>query len=169
MPYLKAGIVTRIEIDRIKNDLNYLDKFFNLNLFCNGNNVFLLKKNILRENLVSFRKEFMNITNYRGDSLNNCEAYSLEIDVNKMLENEIYLSDDGKKFYFENFENMKFDTDQCYYKDKKISMLIFFIPIFWDINKIVAEDFDIITVTVNNLTRLALKNKLKDACWFAVI
>lgn len=124
---------------------------------------------MLKNNLISFREELLILSEGKCDSLNNCEAYCLEININKMLENEIYLTKDNKKFYFQNYENMKFDTDSCIYNDGKIIITIFFIPIIWDINKIIAEDFNSITTIVNNLTRKAMKNTLKDASWFTVI
>ena len=86
-----------------------------------------------------------------------------------MLESKIYLTEDNKNFYFGNYKNMKFETDICIYDAGNISLKIFFIPIFWDINRVIAEYLNNITTTVNNLTRKAMKNILKDASWFTII
>lgn len=170
MGYIKSGIATRIEILKNKEVSScYIEKNFNMELFDNHDNVFLLKKEVLQQNLIEYRKEFLLLSEGKCDSLDSCEAYCLEININKMLENKIYLTEDNKNFCFGNYKNMRFETDRCIYDDGNILLKIFFIPIFWDINRVIAEDLNNITTTVNNLTRKAMKNILKDASWFTII
>lgn len=170
MGYLKIGIVTRIEIIKNKElSQNYIKQNFNLNLFNPNEKTYLLKPEVLKKNLTDYRQELMELSEGECDSLDNCEAYCLEINVNKMLENEIYLTEDNKKFYFANYENMNFETDVCTYKTKKMTLKIFFIPVFWDVNWVTFENLNNITTIVNNLTRKAMKNILKDASWFTII
>ena len=170
MGYVKSGIVTRIEILNENKDSNYIvKKYFNVDLYNQKGNIYFLKEKILQQNLKSVREEFLLFSEGKCDSLDNCEAYCLEINVNKMLQNKIYLTEDNKNFCFGNDKNMKFETDICIYDNRKISLKIFFIPIFWDINRVIAEDLNNITTTVNNLTRKAMKNILKDASWFTII
>lgn len=170
MGYVKSGIVTRIEILNENKDSNYfVKKYFNVDLYNQKGNIYFLKEKILQQNLKFFREEFLLFSEGKCDSLDNCEAYCLEINVNKMLQNKIYLTEDNKNFCFDNDKNMEFETDICIYDNRKISLKIFFIPIFWDINRVIAEDLNNITTTVNNLTRKAMKNILKDASWFTII
>ncbi|MGM9879078.1 MAG: hypothetical protein ACI31R_03545 [Bacilli bacterium] len=170
MGYLKSGIVTRIEIlNKGEESIDYIRKNFNLELFTKKDNIYLLKEKILKQNLSLFREEFLSFSERKCDSLDNCEAYCLETNINKLLMNEIYLTKDNKNFYFENYENMKFETDECIFDNKKVLLKIFLIPIFWDINKIEAENLNNIITTVNNLTRKAMKNILKNASWFTII
>lgn len=170
MGYIKSGIVTRIEILKNEEESScYIENNFNMDLFDNHDNVFLLKQEVLQQNLIEYREEFLLFSEGKCDSLDDCEAYCLEISINKMLESKIYLTEDNKNFYFGNYKNMKFETDICIYDAGNISLKIFFIPIFWDINRVIAEYLNNITTTVNNLTRKAMKNILKDASWFTII
>ena len=170
MGYIKSGIVTRIEILKNKEESScYIEKNFNIELFDNYDNVFLLKKEVLQQNLIEYRREFLLLSEGKCDSLDACEAYCLEININKMLDSKIYLTEDNKNFCFGKDKNMKFETDICLYDNRKISLKIFFIPIFWDINRVIAEDLNNVTTTVNNLTRKAMKNILKDTSWFTII
>ncbi len=170
MSYIKGGIVTRIDTSKNKEAaLEFLEENFDLNLFTNNSDSYLLKEKKLQENLIKFRQEFLDFTMGKGDSLNSCEAYCLEVDVDKMLESGIYLTDDNTKFYFGIDKTKKFETDFCHYYKRKFSLSLFFIPVFWDVNWIEAEDFYIMSVTVNNLTRKAMKNPLKNASWVTII
>ena len=169
MSYIKGGVVTRIENNISKNNTQELENLFDLTLFNKKDNDYLLKEQILNENLIDFRKEYLSFSNFKGDSLNNCEAYALEIDVDKMLENYIYLTEGNKKFFFKNHEEYIFETDYFMCTDEKNSFGLYLIPIFWDINEVKTENFSNVMNFVNNLTRKALNNKLKDACWFSVI
>lgn len=169
MSYIKGGVVTRIENTNHKNNNKELETFFDLNLFNENGNDYLLKEKLLNENLKDFREEYLSLSNFKGDSLSNCEAYVLEKDVNKLLDNYIYLIDGNKRFFFKNHEEYIFETDYFMYTDEKNSFALYLIPIFWDINKVKTENFSNVINFVNNLTRKALNNKLKDACWFSVI
>lgn len=170
MSYIKSGIVTRIDIvKKNKESLDYINKSFDLNLFNKVNNHYLLKEDILQKNLYSYKNEYMSFSEKENDSLNNCEAYTLETDINTLLTKKIHLQDFNKKYYFEDFEDFIFEVDYCNYLNNKININLLLIPIFWDINKAVSEDFALITVTVNNLTRKAMKNVLKGASWFTII
>ena len=169
MSYIKGGVVTRIENTNHKNNKQNIDNFFDLTLFNKNDNDYLLKEKILNENLKDFREEYLSLSNFKGDSLNNCEAYVLEKDVNELLDNYIYLIDGNKRFFFKNHEEYIFETDYFMYTDEKNSFALYLIPIFWDINKVKIENFSNVINFVNNLTRKALNNKLKDACWFSVI
>ena len=88
---------------------NFLFFFFDLTLFNKKDNDYLLKEKILNENLKDFREEYLSLSNFKGDSLNNCEAYVLEKDVNELLDNYIYLIDGNKRFFFKNHEELGID------------------------------------------------------------
>ncbi|MGN0992405.1 MAG: hypothetical protein ACI4PE_00475 [Bacilli bacterium] len=170
MGYVKSGIVTRIEIlNENKDSTSFIRKNFNLDLYTQKGNIYFLKEKILQQNLKSFREEFLLFSEGRSDSLDSCEAYCLEIDVNKMLQNKIYLIKDNKSFCFDNYVNMKFETDEFVFSDKKVLLRIFLIPIFWDIDKVETVCLNNTILLVNNLTRKAMKNILKDASWVTII
>lgn len=170
MSYIKYGIVTKIKI--VKNDKQseeYIKNNFNLNLYIKEKNTYYLKEEILNENIKKFRTEFLELTNNEGDSLNNCEAFCLETTANKLLKNKIFLCQNNEKFYFSKYEDFKFETDNLIYKNKKVKIKIYFVSVFWDINRIQAEDFSNISNIINKLTRISLKNTLKDASFFTIV
>lgn len=169
MAYIKGGIVTRVENIKIRKKNFCISSIFDVSLFEKKENIYLLKNSVLNDNLCDFRKELMSFTNFKGDSLENCEAYCLEISVDKLLENDICLTKDNKKFIFNSYEDFEFETDHFFYKDNVISFDVYFIPIFWDINRVDAENFNNMINFVNNLTRKAMNNKLKGACCFSII
>ena len=57
----------------------------------------------------------------------------------------------------------------CHYIDDNVYLKFSLIPVFWDTNRVECEDFINTMITVNNLTRKAMKNVLKGASWFSVI
>ena len=156
MSYLKYGIVTKIE------DLNnnFINNNFNLKLYKKDNNYYHIKEDVLNKNIKPFRKEIMNLSNNKGDSINSCEAYCLNTTADELLEHEIHFIND--KYYFEGY-NFLFDTEEiCYLTDKEFLKLNF-ISLFWDINKVECDDFNLIASFLNNLLKKALTNCLKDA------
>ena len=50
-----------------------------------------------------------------------------------------------------------------------IVMGIFMIPIFWDIYRVIVENFEMISELINGILRKSMKNPLKDASFFTVV
>lgn len=163
MGYLKGGIVTRIDVldscgcDRVSG-------LFDLELFDFNCDVYMLKESVLMDNFWTFHDEYMKMTEGVGDSIKNCEASFFDIDIHKLKFKKVLLSDDNKKFYFSDFVK-KFDTEVVYF----FGLRIYFISIYWNINKIQCEDFSDISLFVNNLTHNSLENKLKGASWISIL
>lgn len=167
--FIKGGIITRIDI--IKNEsqaVKYIEKHFNTNLLEKLNKSFSIRQNILIKNLINYRKELLNITENNGDSLNNHEAYTLGEIIDKLLKEGIYLTKDNKKYYFNNKKEIQFETEFTIKETNKFKIIIYFIPIIWDINRIIIEDSNFLSLILNNLTKKALTNPLKDITWFTV-
>ena len=169
MAYIKNGIVTRIDVCGENNDLSYVNKLFDLSIYEKVDNKYLLFEDVLQDNFKSYRTEYLEFSCYSGDSLSCCESYCLNVDINKLLDNKIHLTKDNKNYYFENYEDVLFDTDVCHYIDDNVYLKFSLIPVFWDTNRVECEDFINTMITVNNLTRKAMKNVSKGASWFSVI
>lgn len=170
MAYIKYGIVTKIKIIKNIDKSNiFIKKTFNLNLYTKKDKTYYLKEEVLSSNIKSFRKEVMKYTNNVGDSLNNCEAYSLEIPINKLINNNIKLISYNEKYSFSCNKSIKFETDQTIISDNDIKIKLFIIPIFWDINSVTFENPVKISNFINNLTKKAMNNTLKDASFLVVI
>lgn len=170
MSYIKCGIVTKIEMFNCnKSTLDFLTSSFNLRLFSYKDNTYFLKESFLKENLFLFREEFLKFSNKYGDSINDSVAYCLNTYGDKLINNEIFLCNNNEKFYFANYNSFKFDTDVINFTIDKTSIKIFFIPIFWDINKIEAEDFSFVSMLVDKFIRSAMNNVLKDASIFTIV
>ena len=170
MSYVKVGVVTKIEI--LKNEKEstlYLKNLLNFDLYDKKNNCYFIKKSVLNNNIYNFRKEFLRFVNNRGDSMSDYEAYYLNTDVNNLLNNLIVFEDSYEKYYFENHKDFVFSTDSICYSNKKVFIKLHFIAIFWDINKIIAEDFSDISLLINNLIRFSINNCLKNASWCAIV
>ena len=169
MSYIKCGIVTKISIEKNKKYASqYIDKTFNTKLYNKYDSNYYLKKAILSTNIESYREEFMSYTNFYGDSLSDCEAYCLETSIDDVIKRKIVLCQNNEKYYFSGY-NFKFNTDEVIISSSKFSIKLFVIPIFWDIYKVVAEDFEMISMLVNNLIRKCMTNPLKDASFFTVV
>jgi len=163
MGYIRGGIVTRIETCN-SSDMEVVRNLFDLKLFDFNDDVYLLKKDIFSDNFWILRDEYLGFTCNKGDSIKNCEACYLNIDIHKLRKNKVILSNNNKSFYFSSFSKL-FETDVVYFNNIKIH----FISIYWDVNKIFSEDFSSCSLFVNNLTHNALKNILKGATWFTVL
>ena len=50
-----------------------------------------------------------------------------------------------------------------------LSIKIFMIPIFWDIYRVIVENFEMVSELINNLIHKCIKNPLKDASFFTVV
>lgn len=174
MPYIKSGIVTRIEIKKGRQrSIKFIEKNFNINFFDidKDNGKYLLKEDIFNENIKSYRKEYLSFTRDRekSDSLDSCEAYCLEKNINNILDNKIYFIDGNRRYLFEGDDSFIFSADKCFYEEGGMKLVIYFVAVFWDISIFKSADFSNITITVNNLTRKAMKNVLKDVSWFTII
>ena len=165
MSYLKYGIVTKIE----NTESDVVKNIFNLKLYKQKRNYYLLKESILNKNLKEFRKEIISLSKGQGDSINNCEAYCLETNADLLLENKIHYIDNDDKYYFENHEDFVFDFEKAYYFTDKICLKLNYLSLFWDTNKITIEDFIALDSFLNNISKKALNNCLKEASLFTII
>ncbi len=170
MAYIKCGVVTKINIEKNKKQaIDYLNKSFNLELYKKNKNSYYLNSDILSSNIKDFRNEFLEFSSFYGDSLDDCEAYCLETSIDKLIKKKIYLCNDNEKYYFSNYENHKFDTDEVIVTTSNFSIKIFMIPIFWDIYRVIVENFEMVSELINNLIHKCIKNPLKDASFFTVV
>lgn len=167
MGYIKCGIVTRIDI--VSGDSDCLSDFFDLSLYKRIGDRYFICDDILQDNLVSYREEFLKFSFFHGDSLDSSDAYCIGTGINELLRNKIYLTRENSYYYFEGHLDYLLDADVCFFKFNNTLFRFFVIPVFWDINRVDSECFDFVSITVNNLTRSAMKNVLKDASWFYVI
>ena len=169
MAYIKCGIITKISIEKNRTKaMEYISNSFNTELFNRYDDNYYLKKDILNNNIESYREEFMSYTNFYGDSLCDCEAYCLETTIDNVIKSKIVLCQRNEKYYFSGY-SLKFNTDEVIMTTNKFSIKLFMIPIFWDVYRIIAEDFEMISVLVNNLIRKCMTNPLKDASFFSVV
>lgn len=170
MSYIKYAVVTKINysIDK-KEVLKHIKNDFNMQMYTKKDNSYLLKKELLNKYIKDLRSEFLKLTNNYGDSLNNCEAYCIEEDINKVINSEIVLISNNEKYYFKDYKDYVFDTDIVKKRINKYTVKLYLIPIFWDIYQIKAENFYYIEEILNNLTKKVLSNPLKKACIFTVI
>lgn len=164
--YIKGGIVTRIDVLSKKCELG---KYFNLNLYNKKNTSYLLKEEILNKNIKSLRLELLRITNKESDFIDESDAYCLLTTGDKLLENKIVLTDNYKKYYYQNYENNCFETMFSYEFFDKSKVRIYFIPILWFIDKISIEDDMVLKLFLNNLIRKSITNELKDAFYITII
>ncbi len=170
MSYLKYGVVVKIKLIRSKkNAFNYINKTIDLEYYNKINSTFYLKQEILNNNLKYFRKEFLCFTNNYGDSLDNCEAYCLNVNINELLKSEIVFSLDYESYYFKNYNTLKFYPDIIEFNTSKILIKVYLLPIYWDIYKIEAEDFSKTSNLLNHFTQKLLKNPLKDVSLFTLV
>lgn len=170
MSYIKYGVTTKIKLITENDETDkFIKDNFNLDIFDKKDKNYYLNPEMLTNNLVNFRKEVLEFTNGNGDSLNNCEAYCLNTDINELLKHNIVLCNDNEKYYFSNNSNYKFDTDQFIITDNYISLKLFLIPIFWDVNKIEFENFMNIATFISKLVRTSTSNILKGASFFVVV
>ena len=170
MAYIKCGIVTKINVKKNKEKaLEYINSLFNTELYDKEKNNYYIKEDVLRINIKDFRNELLSYSNFYGDSLSDCEAYCLETTIDTLMDKDIVLCDNNERYYFLGFDDYKFNTDSVMVTTSKFSVKFFIIPIFWDIYRIVSEDFTKITELVTNLIHKCLSNPLKDASFFTVI
>lgn len=170
MAYIKYGVVTKIRIIKNQNKANeFIENSFNLKLYNKKDENYYLKQNVLAANIKDFREEVMKYTNNEGDSLNNCEAYCLEKSIEKVINSRITMTHNNERYYFSCNKKLIFETEKIIINDKYIKIKLFIIPIFWDINSITYEEFLKVSTFVNNISRKAFYNSLKDASFFAVI
>ena len=170
MAYIKCGIVIKINIEKNKKQaMEYINKFFNLELFEKIKNSYFLKNDILSSNIKEFRNELLEFSNYYGDSLDDCEAYCLETSIEKLIQKKIYLCNNNEKYYFSDYDNYKFSADEVMVTTSNFSIKIFMIPIFWDIYRVIVENFEMISKLINGILRKSMKNPLKDASFFTVV
>lgn len=169
MAYIKYGIVTKIEIiTNNKATKDYLNSNFNLNLYNKIKNEYYLNHEILKENIVSFRKEILKYTMGKGDSIDSYEAFYLNTTAEKLLKKEMYLFEDNEKYSFAN-EDYCFETDKVFVSDEHMQICLYLIAIFWDINRVEFENFITLSSFVGNLIKRSSTNVLKDASFLAVV
>ncbi len=170
MAYLKYGIVLKIElIKNKKRSFDYINQTINMNYYNKKNNTFYLKPNFINKHLNTFRKEILTYTNNYGDSLDNCEAYCLNTNINKLIDSKIVFSSDYESYYFKDYNSLKFNPDIIEITDNKLHIKIYLLPIYWDTYKIEAEDFSKTNYLLNNLTQKHLKSPLKDVSLFTLV
>ena len=167
MGYIKGGIVTRIDVlSNTKKVNKFLNDNFDLSMFNFKNNSYLLDEKLLKENFWKFREEYLELIDHTCDSIKNSESFIIEENINKLKMSKISLINNNKSYYFDDYKEYIFETDiDLSYKNIRI----YFISIYWDVNKIIADDFSNLTKLVNNLTRKSLKNPLKKVSWLTVI
>lgn len=170
MSYIKCGVTTKI-IPIYNNDQtdSFLEKSFDLKLYYKKESSYCLKPEILCNNLREFRKEVLSFTDGKGDSLDNCEAYCLNTNVDDLLNNKIVLIEDNERYYFSNNKYFKFDTDQVVILDDLVGLKLFLIPVYWDINRVKFENFIPVASFMSKLLRTSTNNVLKGASFFVVV
>lgn len=169
MAYIKYGVVTKIEtILNTKETKNFVKEHFDLSLYDNVDNKYYLKSDLLNDNLESFRKEVLEFTKGKGDSIDCYEAFYLNTTGDELLKNKIELCDDNESYFF-SCSDYKFETDKVCIYDEGIQLNIHFIAVFWDTNRVEFENILILSELVNNLIKKCSSNKLKDASFLAVI
>ena len=167
MSYIKGGIVTRIDIlSNTKKVNKFLNDNFDLSMFTFKNNSYLLDEKLLKENFWKFREEYLELIDWTCDSIKNSESFIIEENINKLKMSKISLINNNKSYYFDDYKEYIFETDA---DENNKNIKIYFISIYWDINKIIADDFSNLTKLVNNLTRKSLENPLKKVSWLTVI
>ena len=167
MGYIKGGIVTRIDIfSNTKKVYSFLNDNFDLSMFKVKNNSYYLDEDLLKNNFWYFRDEYLELIDYTCDSIKNSDCFVIEENVNKLKMSKISLTNNNKSYYFDNHKEYIFETDvDLNYKNIKI----YFISVYWDVNKVIVEDFSNLAKLVNKLTRKSLKNPLKEVSWLTVI
>lgn len=167
MGYIKGGIVTRIDvINNTKKTQKFLKDNFDLSMFEFKNNSYYLDEELLKKNFWYFRDEYLELIDYACDSIRNSDCFIIEESVNKLKNSNISLTNNNKSYYFDNHKEYIFETDvDLNYKNIKI----YIISVYWDVNKVIVEDFSNLTKLVNKLTRKSLKNPLKEVSWLTVI
>ncbi len=170
MSYVKYGVTTKIKLINSNNQTyKYVKDSFDLSLFNKNDNSYYLKSDVLSDNLKWFRKEILRFTEGCGDSLDNCEAYCLNTDVDSLLNNKILLFNDNEKYYFSSNKYFKFEADQVVILDGLIGIKLYLIPVFWDVNRVEYENYITIANFINKLIRTSTSNILKGASFFVVV
>lgn len=163
--YFKTGIVAKIVFDSDnKKQVDFLKENFNLDLYHFENGSYCINEDVLKENFWSFYEEYLSFSGFKYDSIDDCCAYVLETDLSHLKKCDIILKNDCKCFSFLGFDYV-FHMD-C---DSYMDIDIYFISIYWNINRVTSEDLSNIKLLCNNLCRSASKNVLKDASWFTII
>lgn len=167
--YFKGGIITRIDVmSENEKAKEYLKKYFELNGYNKINNSYLLKEELLINNIENFRNELLNLTENQSDSLENSEAYLLETTADKLLSKNVFLTKDNKKYYFQDYENIKFETDVYEISEKGVHIILSAITILWNTDKIEIENKNNFEKFINNLIRKSVTNVLKNFSWFTI-
>ena len=169
MAYLKYGIVTKVKIIKDNKRTNsFIKDCFNLKLYNKLEKDYLLKEKILTDNIKDFRKELIEYTK-GGDSIDNCEAFCLETTADNLLESKINLCNRNERYYFDYDKSYKFDTDSAIICDEVTAIKLFMIPVFWDVNKVLFDDYIKTAIFINSLVKKTLNNVLKDASFLIVV
>lgn len=166
MKFIKGGIVTRIDFNY--KDISVIEKYFNRDLFYIYENKWLLKEDVLNDNIIAFRDELLKLTENKGDCIDNSDAYILNCSCADLLYDKIILCNDNKKYFYSKFSSNKFDTLFLYEYIYSKRFKIYFIPIIWDISDIYVDDKDFFIIFINNLIRNSLNNCLKYSSWFTI-
>lgn len=164
--FIKGGIVTRIDI--IGREFG-LDKYFNLNLYDKNKKSYLLKGDILNNNISCLRKELLELTNNNSDSIDESDAYVLLTTGNKLLEKNVHLTADGEKYYYEDYVRNKFETVLTYETLGKNKVRIYFLPVLWIVDKIWCEDDTSLKNFLNKMVTKSLNSKLGGAFFITMI
>lgn len=169
MAFVKSGVVTRIDIVGDEYSSNeFISKYFDLSLYDKSCGVYLLKSDVFNDNICSFREEYMSFSLGRCDSFDSCEAFCLDVPVLELFNSNISFIDDNTRYIFDGYD-MVFDVDVVRFYFGSVRLDVYMIPVFFDVNYTESEDFNFVSMTVNNLTRKAMKNVLKGASWFSLI
>lgn len=170
MAYIKYGVVTKIEIIKnIDKSNEFIEKNFDLNLYNKKDKSYYLQEGVLSGNIQKFRGEIMKYTDSEGDSLNNCEAYCLETSIEEVMKSKINMIQNNERYYFSCNKKIVFDADKVMISNKDIKVQLFIIPVFWDINRVMCENFVQVLNFMNNISRKTFVNSLKDASFFVVV
>lgn len=170
MGYIKGGIVTRIDImTQNKKTKEYLENYFDLSLYKKEKNTYLIDETNINKNIKEFRKELLTLTNNKGDSIENSEAYLLETTANNLLSKRVILKEHNKKYSFEKYKDINFETDMYEIKKEKVCIILSILILIWDTNKIEIEEPKFFNDFINNLVRKSTVNTLKNSSWFTII
>lgn len=167
--FIKGGLITRIDILYCnKKGKKFLDEFFDFEYCIKKDNSYFIREDILNDEFNNLRLELISFTDSCADCLKNSEAYCLGTTVKKLLKGNIHLFDSNKFFYFDNYENIRYETVLYRIRYNYLSINIYFICLIWDISEVFFEDEYIFNILINKLTRKALKNRLRYLTWFTV-
>ena len=164
--FIKGGIVTRIDVIGREYEL---DKYFDLNFYIKDKKSYLLKEDILNNNISCLRKELLELTDNNSDSIDESDAYVLETTGDKLLKKKIFLTSDRERYYYEDYVSNKFETILTYETLGKNKVRIYFLPVLWIVDKIWCGDDTSLKKFLNKMVIKSLNSKLGGAFFITLI